>query len=69
MDLIKLLMENCELLETDEYNRYEENSLTVKTLTKKTESQTNFQMLFTLKSTMLSRLDSIPLWIYSREVK
>lgn len=24
MDLIKLLMENCELLETDEYNRYEE---------------------------------------------
>ena len=69
MDLIKLLMENCELLETDEYNRYEENSLTVKTLTKKTESRTNFQMLSMQKSTMLSRLDSIPLWIYSREVK
>lgn len=24
MDLIKILLESCELLETDEYNRYEE---------------------------------------------
>lgn len=24
MDLIKIFMESCELLETDEYNRYEE---------------------------------------------
>ena len=24
MDFIKILMESCELLETDEYNRYEE---------------------------------------------